>query len=324
MAASRYSFPIPFGWFHICLEATLEPGELTQMRRFERDLLVWRAEDGEYHVQDVFCPHLGANIAKGGEVVGNTVRCPFHDWQFNGDGSVAAIPYAKNINKKACLRTYPSSNHYGVIMAWYHPHAIEPLYQLPEVPELESGDYIGPIVQDHTIKTCLQEMGENVVDIAHFTTVHHHPGAGSYDELDFKEYMIRMRSKQVFPSSKGDVEGRIDVDTYSLGWSIVRYQTLIDITMITSQAPIEKDVSLQVNHVYYKNPERSEQVDRIGQAFNKEVNRQLTEDQPMWENKIYLPNPNLCDGDGPIHKFRKWVTTFYVEEEQSDNVIASS
>ena len=150
MSQSRYQFPIPFGWFHICLEDALEPGELMELRCFERDLLVWRGEDGEYHVQDVYCPHLGANIARGGEVVGNTVRCPFHDWQFNGDGSVAAIPYARTINKHACLGTYPSRNHYGAVMAWYHPDSVEPLYELPEVPELHGNEYIGPITEEHT------------------------------------------------------------------------------------------------------------------------------------------------------------------------------
>ena len=27
--------------------------------------------------------------------------------------------------------------------------------------------------------------------------------------------------------------------------------------------------------------------------------------------KIYLENPLLCDGDGPIAKYRKWFTQFY-------------
>jgi hypothetical protein len=44
----------------------------------------------------------------------------------------------------------------------------------------------------------------------------------------------------------------------------------------------------------------------------KEVNRQFTDDIPIWENKIYVDKPNLCDGDGPIARFRKWAQQFYV------------
>jgi hypothetical protein len=30
---------------------------------------------------------------------------------------------------------------------------------------------------------------------------------------------------------------------------------------------------------------------------------QVEQDIPIWENKIYLENPLLCDGDGPIAKY---------------------
>ena len=36
---------------------------------------------------------------------------------------------------------------------------------------------------------------------------------------------------------------------------------------------------------------------------------QVEQDIPIWENKIYLENPLLCDG--PIAKYRKWFTQFY-------------
>ena len=33
----------------------------------------------------------------------------------------------------------------------------------------------------------------------------------------------------------------------------------------------------------------------------------------IWENKIYRPNPVLCDGDKLIGKFRQWTKQFYSE-----------
>ena len=32
---------------------------------------------------------------------------------------------------------------------------------------------------------------------------------------------------------------------------------------------------------------------------------------PIWEHKIFQPNPILCDGDGPIAQFRRWFGQFY-------------
>jgi 3-ketosteroid 9alpha-monooxygenase subunit A len=36
------------------------------------------------------------------------------------------------------------------------------------------------------------------------------------------------------------------------------------------------------------------------------------QDVAIWENKIYIPDPVVCDGDGPLHKLRKWYGQFLV------------
>ena len=40
--------------------------------------------------------------------------------------------------------------------------------------------------------------------------------------------------------------------------------------------------------------------------------RGLEGDIPIWHNKFHLRNPVLCDGDGPIMRFRKYFSQFYV------------
>lgn len=57
---------------------------------------VFRGLDGNVYVLDAYCPHLGANLAIGGRVVGSCIECPFHGWMFSGkDGSCTKIPYAQ-------------------------------------------------------------------------------------------------------------------------------------------------------------------------------------------------------------------------------------
>jgi len=309
---SRFDFPVPYGWFYIGESADVAAGDIRQVRRFGRDLILWRGADGAAHLQDAYCPHLGANIAVGGQVVGDTIECPFHKWTFNGDGSVATIPYASKINPYACLTTYPVQEMYGFVMGWYHPAGSAPFFELPRVPELDEGDaYVGPLVESHLIRTCLQEMAENTVDGAHFQSVHGHPGAASYEGIRFEGPYMRMDSKQLFPSSRGPVEGTLSSESWGYGLGVVRYETVIGICMLTVNAPVEADVTEQLFRVYWRNPERSEQIDRIGRAFAKEVNRQLRQDQPIWEAKIYRDKPYLCDGDGPFIKFRRWAKQFY-------------
>ena len=42
------------------------------------------------------------------------------------------------------------------------------------------------------------------------------------------------------------------------------------------------------------------------------------QDIPIWEHKMYRPVPLLCDGDGPIGRFRVWARQFYPLYPQPD------
>ena len=67
-------------------------------------LAVFRAEDGQAHIIDAYCPHMGANLAVGGVVKGNCLECPFHGWKFRGDdGKCVEIPYISKEDKSKSL-----------------------------------------------------------------------------------------------------------------------------------------------------------------------------------------------------------------------------
>ena len=52
----------------------------------------------------------------------------------------------------------------------------------------------------------------------------------------------------------------------------------------------------------------------VANAFIAEIERQMGQDIPIWENKIMKSPPVLCDGDGPIGLFRRWSKQFYVAD----------
>lgn len=312
---NRYTFPIPTGWLRVAAAGEPAAGQLKAVRFLGRDLVLWRDADGVAHLQDTYCAHLGANIAVGGAVVGNEIQCPFHRWRYGADGRCSHIPYADKPHANARLRTYPVVDYHGALMAWYHPEGLPPDYDLPVIPELESGEFVGPIVQTHSIRTCLQEMAENTVDGAHFQSIHQHPGAAHYDSIVYDGPRMLVKTTQQFPSSRGPVEGFLNVESFGFGLGVVRYRTLIDIVMLATTAAVDADRSEQTNHVWYRNANGDARADRIGEAFAKEVNRQLLEDVPIWENKIYLAHPNLAPGEGDIARFRRWAKQFYVESQ---------
>ena len=58
----------------------------------------------------------------------------------------------------------------------------------------------------------------------------------------------------------------------------------------------------------------------VGAAIIADINKQVKEDIPVWENKKYASKPVLCDSDGPIAKFRKHFATFYAEDKEPESI----
>ena len=74
-----------------------------------RDLVAWRDAEGEPHVMDAYCPHLGAHLGYGGRVEGCELVCPFHWWRFDADGCNTQVPYDGSSNPAARIHTYPTA-----------------------------------------------------------------------------------------------------------------------------------------------------------------------------------------------------------------------
>ena len=111
MTGDRFPFPIPFGWFCVGYPDEFPAGEAKAIYYLARHLVAWREETGELHVQDAFCPHLGAHLGHGGMVSRGCITCPFHGWRFDAEGSNAEIPYcgAHEHARRACAPS-PSSS----------------------------------------------------------------------------------------------------------------------------------------------------------------------------------------------------------------------
>ena len=50
---------------------------------------------------------------------------------------------------------------------------------------------------------------------------------------------------------------------------------------------------------------------KIAEGFGAEVIRQLQQDIPIWEHKMYQPSPMLAPSEKAITTFRKWASQFY-------------
>jgi hypothetical protein len=57
----------------------------------------------------------------------------------------------------------------------------------------------------------------------------------------------------------------------------------------------------------------AERTARLGASLIADLKRQEAEDIVIFDHKVYLDAPRLSRADGPIARFRRWATQFYVD-----------
>jgi phenylpropionate dioxygenase-like ring-hydroxylating dioxygenase large terminal subunit len=58
---------------------------------WSKNYVVWKNMDGKYNCLDDVCSHKGASLS-GGKVKHNCVICPYHGYEFNGNGTLVKVP----------------------------------------------------------------------------------------------------------------------------------------------------------------------------------------------------------------------------------------
>jgi len=312
--SKRIPLPIPFGWFRVAESNEVGAGEIRTVQYFGQDLVIFRTESGLAQVMDPFCPHLGAHLGFGGQVVGEAIRCPFHHWQFDTKGQCVDIPYAKKIPARALIRSYPTCEKNGILFMWYHPHGETPTWELPDIPDLEAEGWLDIVYHKATIRSHPQEMAENVVDSAHFRYVHGNPDIPE-KTFSFEGHIMRAFQGLTFDTPEGDVKGRVDIESHGGSIGITRFSGIGETLLVVTGTPIDEELHETVLRFRFKVFDGDvETAHALGDAFIEEVMRQHSQDVPIWENKTFHENPVLCDGDGPIHQVRKYYQQFYLTD----------
>ncbi len=308
---TRFPFPpYPNGWFQIAYSDEVEPGGVKPIRNFGRDFVLFRTEAGEAHVLDAHCPHLGAHLGYGGKVEGEVIRCPFHAYTFDGAGACTEVPYARKIPPTAKLDSQTLREVNGLILLWHHAEGAPPQWEIPQNPEYGSEEWTPYERRSWRIRTRNQEMAENAVDSAHFKYLH-----GTLIQplttAEVDGHILHVTSQTKMGTPRGEVDATIESVSRGFGYSTVRFTGIVETFLVSSVIPVdEENVEARFSFSVKKLGSQSA-TSGVGAAFIAEIERQMDQDIPIWENKVFMDPPALCDGDGPIGLFRNWAKQFY-------------
>jgi hypothetical protein len=167
-------------------------------------------------------------------------------------------------------------------------------------------------------------MAENAVDKAHFHYVHGTAEMPS-TEAFVDGHVLRVVSQTVYKTPMGKQSGTVESISHGFGYALTRFKGIVETLLVAGPTPIDEDY-VDVRFAFtVKKHEFKHVTSTVGAHFIAEIERQLGQDIPIWENKIYINPPLVCDGDGPIGIFRRWCKQFYGEEATSGgSVIASA
>lgn len=308
--------PLPNGWFAVEWSHALAEAEVKAMRRFGHELVLFRSRSGKPHLLDAYCAHLGAHLGVGGRVMGETIRCPFHAWRYDGAGRCVEIPYCQSIPPKAKVRSWEVVERNGMIFAWHHAEEKPPDWEVPTIPEIGHPDWTEPRCIDIEVPVHLQELAENNCDPIHFEFVH-----GMADvppsEIQFAEdgRFFRMSGKGQRETPAGTFETELVRDTFGLGLSTVRVEGIpgVGTMLFASSTPVDADHTI----MRWSLAVTRNIADEYGEEFMSGIVKGVDDDIPIWTHKIHRAKPVLCETDGYIAEFRRWTRQFYSDAAAS-------
>jgi nitrite reductase/ring-hydroxylating ferredoxin subunit len=228
-ARRRHRNPVPAegtdglytqSWFAVCRSEDIPPGGVLGREFLGGRVVVYRGVDGKVRVQSAFCPHLGADLSLG-KIVGDTLACPFHGWEYDGTGRCVRTGIGDPPPPNAMLFNFPVREAYGVVFAF---NGREPLYELDmmDVPSDQAVTQVSIL----PMKTDPWTFCANVPDFQHFPPVHRtlRDDIGHYDRIRWHDYGLSFEFTAYLEHGRGaTVPFKVSV----LGTSLIYVQSFL-------------------------------------------------------------------------------------------------
>ncbi len=331
------------GWHCLGLAAPYRDGKPHAISVFGTKLVIFADSNGELQVLDAYCRHMGGDLSMG-EVKGDSVACPFHDWRWGGNGRCTGIPYGRRVPPRARTRSWTTLERNGQLFIW-NDHEGNPPPDEVTIPHIEGpytdaeGNPTETLDEGWTEWTWnsmlieganCREIIDNVVDMAHFFYIHF--AFPTYFKNVFEGHIatqyLRTRSRTDVGSGSNYAEGGVETTlrseasyygpAYMINYMEHDYHGVtMESVLINCHYPVTPNSFRLQWGIIVKKPEglSDEHAAKVAVKFAKFIGMGFLQDVEIWKHKARVDNPLLCQEDGPVYQLRRWYDQFYTDVE---------
>ena len=318
--------PFPNGWYALAFSHELRPGAVRAVPFMGEERVLFRTAGGAACAMDAYCPHLGAHLGHGGRIEGETIRCPFHGFQYDVQGRCVSTPYGKRIPSQARVPVLPLRETHGLILAFHDAHGRAPAW---EVPALDEAGWSPLLTTATTLRGHPQETTENSVDVGHFAVVHGYGGVETLKEARVDGSYLNARYAMVHGKTflGRRVRAEFEVHVHGLGYSFVEATVPalgLSLRHFVLATPTDGEnivLRLALSLHGDTRPQRIHPLlgllprDLVNRIVARKAfagfTRDAQQDFVIWQHKRYVQPPILAEGDGPVARYRHWARQFY-------------
>ncbi len=198
-------------WYVVALSEQLTDQSVLARTLLDEWLVIFRDSQGNPVALQDRCLHRNSRLSAG-KLQSGTLQCPYHGWQYDGDGKVIAVPAEgpkKEFSSGPCSKILRQAKRYatkeqdGYIYVCLAQSATDP-FEMPHYQE--SGWSTIRVINrfNNTVTNC----AENFIDIPHTASVH----PGIFRKA--KQQPLKMTVER----SNGRVSATYHQETNNLGW----------------------------------------------------------------------------------------------------------
>jgi len=168
-------------WYPVALSDKVTNDAPTQVQILGLQFVAFRDTAGQPHVLSDTCIHRGGSLGRGWVRDGRAI-CPYHGWEFGGDGKCLKVPTLGDSSKlpaRAKVDSYPVQEKYGILFAFLGDLPKNERPTLYEIEDFSSDGWRANDIVEFEVGAYYERSMENGLDAAHNEFVHPAQGGPS-------------------------------------------------------------------------------------------------------------------------------------------------